>query len=239
MKNAIALLAVAGLASVAAAQTTVNISGVNTTDGSRGLNNAEVGDVIRATISIDHTDFSAAGAIFDILARGLGTADFNLAEDGTNAFSPWSIGRNPIYFSAFSDRPLGSTNPGNLFYSAVDASGTPYAGTADTVITTAGVTTTNSLFMSLAATPPGAGGFSSVFPIDSGEASFVFEFTYQGGTAEIELNVAQVATYSTSTSIGGNVSQNPDGVQLLTVVPAPASVALLGLGGLVATRRRR
>ena len=32
---------------------------------------------------------------------------------------------------------------------------------------------------------------------------------------------------------------NIDGDQFFTVVPAPASAALIGLGGLVATRRRR
>ena len=240
MKNTIALITVAGLASVAAAQT-VNITGVNSTDATRGLGNAEVGDVISASITIDHSEYSAGGAIFDILARGLGTADFNLAEvaGGPSATDWTDLGRNPLVVSAFSDRPAGSTSAGNRDFSPVDAAGTPYAGSADTVITSSGFTDTSSFFISLGATPPGAGGFVSFFPLLSGFSIYNFEFTYQGGTAEVELNVAQVATYANNTDVGGTTLQNPDGNQLLRVVPAPASAALLGLGGLAAVRRRR
>ena len=242
MQKSIAIVTIAGLAAAATAQTTIGLTGINVTDATRGLDNAEVGDVIEVSLVINHNQFSAAGAIFDILGRGVGTGDWNLAEDGTNAFSPWTIGRNPIYFSAFSDRPAGSTNPGNFTYEAVDAAGTPYAGNADSVLTTTTAGTNPSNFISLGATPPGAGGFVSVFPIDSGEASLVFRITYQGGTAELELNAAQVAVYPTSTSIGGIGLTGQDVAYagpLLRIVPAPASAALLGLGGLAAIRRRR
>lgn len=194
MKTA-AMIALAGMATIASAQVTVNL----THDDADSIIN--VGESVTWTLSIDFTD---AG----VLSGG------NMSIGGDNALG----------------------NSGDMAYTATN--GGNNGGTSNG----AGigfVNFTNSLFLEAFGSGPAltdnpfvVGTFSFTagaegnlnYSITKGEASSAFASTAQSAFAETLYNEA------------GETQIN---VQSLSIVPTPASAALLGLGGLVAVRRRR
>jgi hypothetical protein len=191
MKKIAALIVAAG-ACAANAQFAV-VSGVNSTDAMRGLNNAEVGDVISAVI----------------VATGGGPSNlfgvFFQIDAGDTALSNFSYSANPNISAIF------STQISNI---GVGVSGLY----SDLVVPTGvGIAVQANFGSSLGPDPV---------------STLSFDFVYGGGTVVIDL-----------VPLGFNYQDNSFvttyEVEALVVTPAPASAALLALGGLVAARRRR
>ena len=225
MKKSAVLLAVAGLATAAGAQSFAiySLDGVNLTDAGRGTDNADSGDVIRMSLRVNHDALSYAGGKVDI-SHGADDEDVVLTEDGFSfPFDPWVIGREPLFRIVASDGPADATRPFNE----------PIASVGGVI------SDINSDFFDFASTPPGLGGLAGAFPLADGEAIFVFDYTYNGGldTWDAKTN-GEARLWRDGNDINGAVVDARNG-DTFTVSPAPASLALLGLGGLVAARRRR
>lgn len=205
MKTA-ALIAVAGLASVAAAQSvTVNL----THDDADSM--IFIGESVTWTLSVSFTGFPT-GAV---------ASGGNMAINGNNA--------------------LGTS--GEMAYTAVNGGNakttTPESGTSNGAGITF-VSWTNSIFLE------SFGGGPTVK--DNPFVVGTFDFTAGAlGTLNYSLVTGQATSafvsidesaFSTQNFNLGDVALN---IQSLTIteIPSPASAAMLGLGGLVATRRRR
>lgn len=195
MKTA-AIIAVAGLASAAAAQSaTVSL----THDGGATVN---IGDTVTWTLSVAFTGAVAATGV-------------NMSIQGDNT--------------------LGSSS--SMTYTATNG------GNNDGASNGAGigfVSLTNSLFLeafgggaALRDNPLVIGTFSFTaasagtltYGVSKGQATSAFVSVGLSAFADVE--------FATTGDVAGI------NVQSLNIVPTPASAALLGLGGLVATRRRR
>lgn len=227
----IVLLAVAGLATAANAQITMNLSGVNMTDAGRGLANAEAGDVIRISMSATHTGMSLGLVKFDLsFANGL-AANLQLTETGDTNFSfnmdGIETGRHAHMANAVSDRPTAAGSGASLMTAFPDASGFVLSDAAGSGI-------------DLATFPPTQNLLITPFPISSDEVFFIFDYVYQGGTT-VEISAIARGSgriYRTSAD-GSGLSQAVDAGSSVVITPAPASLALVGVGGLIAARRRR
>ena len=193
MKKIAALIVAAG-ACAANAQFAV-VSGVNSTDAMRGLNNAEAGDIISVTIlaSGEVAGNPLFGVFFNILADNATLTNF--------AYN------NPLISTLFSTQiaGIGEFPAGSGVY-------------VDTFSANAGIAIQANFGSNLGADPVNA---------------LQFQFEYTGGTATVGLeplgmNYTNQGLFVTTYDVEG-----------LVVTPAPASAALLGLGGLVAARRRR
>jgi len=200
MKTA-ALILIAGLASVASAQSaTVNL----THDDADGL--IMIGDSVTWTMTVSFSGFAG-----DPVAGG-----GNMSIGGNNA-----VGTS----SAMTYTPTNGGNNGGTSNGA----GIGF------------VNWTNSLFLE-AFNPGSTADRANPFVVGT------FSFTGTGlGSVDYAVNIGQAASaflgidvsaFSTTNLTSANVGRN---IQSLTVtdIPSPASAALLGLGGLVATRRRR
>ena len=226
MKKSAVLLAVAGMATAASAQSFVTyfLDGVNLTDAGRGTTNADAGDVIRMSLRVNHDGLSYAGGKVDIAYGDVADGDITLTEDVfAFPFDPWELGRTPITRIVASDGPADSTQSRN-----------------EDIHASAGlITDINNDFFDFASTPPGLGGLAGAFPTADGDAIFVFDYVYQGGedTWDSATN-GEARLWRDAQDINGAVVDARNG-DTFTVTPAPASLALLGLGGLVAGRRRR
>lgn len=244
-KSAIALLAVAGLAGAASAQTfvTYDVVGENlTAGGGAGKSvNAAPGDVIRVRVQVLHDTLTYAGGQWDVFGTGLSAGDVGtLGEDGSPLPPPvgpaWEVGRNPLTRIVVSDRPDGATDPGNR---TVSAQTDPGLYGADVVISDDQLSAGSTGWFDMGSTPPGLGGLIGTFPIADGDDIFVFDYTYNGGTDTWNgATVDEAFVYTSGQSVSAARVPANFGDDF-TVVPTPASVALLGLGGLVAARRRR
>ncbi|MFT5424950.1 MAG: hypothetical protein ACI89L_002753 [Phycisphaerales bacterium] len=200
MKTA-ALIAIAGLASVASAQSaTVNL----THDDADGL--ILVGESVTWTMSVSFTGFTG-----DPVAGGGNMAingDNAVGTSGAMTYTPTNGGNNG-----------GSSNGAGIGF----------------------VNWTNSLF--LEAFNPGS-------PADRSNPFIVGTFSYTGdalGTANMSVDQGgavsaflgiDISAFATTNLNSADVARNVQGLTV-TDIPSPASAALLGLGGLVATRRRR
>ncbi len=226
MKKSVILLAVAGMATAASAQSFAEyfLNGENLTDAGRGTTNADAGDIIRMSLRVNHDSLSYAGGKAEILYGDVGDGDIVLTEDGFSfPFDPWVIGREPLFRIIASDGPADATRPHNVDIEAL-------AGK---------ITDINADYFDFASTPPGLGGLGAAFPLESGEATFVFDYTYQGGTDSWDAgHNGSARLWRDANDINGAVVDASSG-DTFFVTPAPASLALLGLGGLVAGRRRR
>ncbi len=226
MKKSAVLLAVAGMATAASAQSFAEyfLDGVNMTDAGRGTANADAGDVIRMSLRVHHDSLSFAGGKVDVAYGGVDDGDIVLTEDGFSfPFDPWEIGREPLFRIVASDGPADATRPHN-----------------EDIMASGGVITdVNNDYFDFASTPPGLGGLGAAFPLESGEAIFVFDYVYGGGedTWDAQTN-GEARLWRDGSDVNGAVVEASNG-RTFFVTPAPASLALLGLGGLVASRRRR
>lgn len=109
----------------------------------------------------------------------------------------------------------------------------------DTVISDDQLTAIDTGWFDSGTTPPGLGGLVGAFPIASGDRLFVFDFEYRGGRDVVSVATADEAFVYES---GGSVSALAVPARFgtgLTIVPAPAGGAVLGLGGALAFARRR
>ncbi|MEZ6243149.1 MAG: hypothetical protein R3B57_08910 [Phycisphaerales bacterium] len=192
MKSAIAVAAVAGLATVASAQTgTVTL----TAGGMTGSISAASGDMI--TINVYAASDSGPGVFsFDIQV--------------TSGDGGFSVSGGPTVGGAY------------VF---------GWAGSA------------------LANGATGLGGSTDIFgptfdaPLD-GLLLYSFQVTYNGGTVTFNSSDGAGPNPALQTVTEGGIVLLPAQFasivhDSLTITPAPSGIALLGLGGLVATRRRR
>ena len=183
--NKIALLAVAGIASTAAAQATINVSASETTVDTT---NGPV--TVRVSVSITG-------------AQGLTTFDNIVSATGAAATFGNQTFDNPFLFTAvpgiteFTDVAGGFRATGSApLFSGLDVSGLQYS----------------------------------------------FDVTFeQGALGQAEVGVSEsgfspLATFGLFSDAYAEVNVNNASFNL---VPAPGSLALLGLGGLAAARRRR
>jgi hypothetical protein len=77
-------------------------------------------------------------------------------------------------------------------------------------------------------------GYPKTFAIDMGDSTYRLGFDFQQWSPDLTF------TISTSGQFGlADESWGIDNVSITSVVPTPGSVAMLGLGGLMAARRRR
>lgn len=241
MKNALALVVVAGAASSALATSTLSIMSSVNGGAFASANNVVSGDVVRVRVSIG-TDLAAAvglsGATYQVTASNFG---------GGNTLAPWSV-------SGPSTDPLGpgvqdqANGNGRLApFAASAATALPTANLAAGVLTIGGSGTGGRIASGQNA--PSLSG--SRFETDNPVAIFQFTFTVGAGYSlndVIAINVTNFLNPTTTgarwyNNIGGTTAVNDANPVLregtLTFVPTPGALALLGLGGLVAGRRRR
>lgn len=230
----IVMITVAGLAASASAQTIAyNLSGQNLTQGTpRGnLVGAAVGDTIRIWLSADHDGLSIGLAKFDILMDGGATpGQVMLDETATAGFDLTDdlAGRHPHMRQATSDKPTAGGSGASLI--------TAFATDGDTVT----LSDAAQAGIDLGTFPPTFNPLIGLFPISTGEQFFAFDFVYQGGVVNMSTVVRGAGRiYRNSTDGNGQSVSAPTVGTGVTITPAPASLALLGLGGLVANRRRR
>ncbi len=230
MKKSVILLAVAGLAGVAAAQptfATYTMSATNMTDAGRGTDNALAGDVFRVYLAVEHDGHSYAGGKVEMLYTGVNDADITISEPNAGMLGipgeAWEPGRYGLFRIVASDGPGDATDPHN----------------EDVVASGGKITDVNNDFFDFASTPPGLGGLSGPFPLPSGGAIFAFDYVYDGGVDTWDaVSNGTARIWRDASDINGEVVPADSGATLV-ISPAPASLALLGLGGLVAGRRRR
>ncbi len=208
----IGLVAVAGLAAAANAQTVTYSWSV--VSGSTSLNPGE-SVTLALSASRDMGDFYAGGK-FNIRIDGLDATDGvgggGAAGDTDAAYGGRRPGGANSGYRNFPSGPMALTLNGNVL------EGTGAGGSIDH-----------------ATIPPILGGNP-----DLANPTEFFRFTFTAGTV---AGTRSIVTQFTDAQIAVNgipsAASFVDGAIDINVVPAPASMALLGLGGLVAGRRRR
>lgn len=222
MKKIAALLTVAGLAAGANAQS-VQIDLKVSTDGTNWQDAVEVlpGTTVQGAMFINWSGgYGFAGIVTNITGSGLAAGD-SASIAGGGRQTPWTFG-------AATDAVYAS---GNSF--RIDAA--------------SDVNNSNEQGIAILQNTPSAAGtnYSTVnpalvyrFSIIIGAVDTDRTITLESLLSEVKRGVASIHSSSTSTR-GTNVSNlSTDGASI-RVVPAPSALALLGLGGLVAGRRRR
>lgn len=215
-----------------------------------------VGLVNDSQLAADANRASSGGA--DIRDLGPdGSTDPAVTTRKRIAVMKWDLGSIVGPGETISSITLQATNTGqatgNLieFFAAIDGGAADLQG--ETLLETQ-VTALNWAGYNFGGSPPPAGGFDSTIPLDlpqfapvgsSAAPSGLFGVTISDGdllaAANADTNgVLMIAALPTSdrgiTLTRGNV--NSDIRLVVTVVPEPASLALVGLGGLAVLRRR-
>lgn len=241
MKNALALVVVAGLASSAFAASTVSIMSSVNGGAFAASNSVTGGDVVRVRV-VCATDLAAA--------VGLSGATFNVSGTGfgTSVLAPWSV-------SGPSSDPLGPgvqdlvNGNGRLApFAASAATAVPTGGIAAGVLSIGGSGTGGRIAIGQSPAALAGSRFNGNNPVA------VFQFTFVAGAGNLGDTISMAVTnflnpttngvrwFSSLTTTTGNAVSDPNPVLregTLTYVPTPGALALLGLGGLVAGRRRR
>ncbi|MCC6285151.1 MAG: PEP-CTERM sorting domain-containing protein [Phycisphaerales bacterium] len=230
MKKSLFVAALAGAAMAASAQNSVTfvLTATNLTDNLRGTN-ALPGDVFRIEISAIHTGMSLGLAKFDLAFDGSSPAQGNFTESGAPVFNLGAdMGRHPFMRNAVSDRPVGSPTGASAM--------TAFVSDADTWT----LSDAAASGIDLATFPPTANLLVGIDPISSGEAFYAFGYTYDGGTDTISMVIRGASRlFRSATDGSGATVSSPIVENDIVITPAPASLALLGLGGFAAARRRR
>lgn len=193
MKSAIAIAAIAGLASAAAADLTVNIN--------FGATQIEVGQTTTVTMT---ATFTGVGVPY------MSVANFGLTGNDAAA--------------AASNLVLGDWHMAAIAPIAGSVSGSGLSGVKlqqQALFGAVNTTSTGLVIASWTVTGIGEGGLVSYTGVNGSPISF--------GVNDANNAFGQPVGYDTSVITSGT----------LLVTPAPSAMALLGLGGLVAGRRRR
>lgn len=241
MKYALALVVVAGAASSTLAASTLSILSSVNGGAFAASNDVTTGDVVRVRV-VAATNLSQA--------VGLSGATFNISAtnfSATNALAAWST-------SGPSTDPLG---PGVQDSGSGNGRLAPFAASAATALPTstlaAGVLSINGSGtggrIAVGQNAPSLAG--SRFNGNNPVAIFQFTFTVGSGYSvgdAISVAVTNFLNPGTTgvrwyNNLGGTTAVSDPNPALeggtLNFVPTPGALALLGLGGLVAGRRRR
>jgi uncharacterized protein (TIGR03382 family) len=224
MTKVFGILAVAGLAAGAQAQGTRIDLLVSSDGGATWSNNVDVlpGTVVKAAIFVSTDAYGFAGASITALTAtgGIGDTAAFAAGSATGRVAPFNFGAatNAIFAIAGGFRIDAASDPGN--------------------------SNTAAGFLFAQRDPASAGG--SYVDASQTRLAFAFDVSVSGDNTLRVINMAfgplvrGVATVHTSAGAtrGTQVQATLDGATI-TVVPTPATLALVGLGGLVAGRRRR
>ncbi len=216
--------------SVACAQTFARyfLDAINMTDQDRGTGDAAVGDVIRMSLRVEHDSLSYAGGKIEMLYSGVRSGAIAVLEDDSTGFpyDPWEFGREALFRIVASDGPVETRRPHNEDVVAMgDGVGK--------------ITDVNDDFFDFASTPPGLGGLAGAFPLADGEAIFVFDYVYEGGVQLWDAgHNGRARLWRDGTDINGIEVPASSGATFV-VSPAPSGMGVIGLGLLVAGRRRR
>ena len=205
------VLCVVGPAALGQTFVTYVVDGENLATGERGHEiRALAGDTIRVAVRPVHDAMSFGGGRIDVLLEGVFPEDIGvLEEDG----KPWELGRTPVMRIGGGDSPDGnfggnvSARPDTGFYGV------------DTVITDDQFRDDFTGWFDFASTPPGLGGLAGVFPVESGDRLFVFDYVYVGGRDDIGIASSKEARlWRDQQDING------------AVVPADAGLGLIVAG---------
>lgn len=224
MTKIFGMLSVAGMAVGANAATSIDLL-VSSDGGATWSNNVAVlpGSVVRCAIFVSTDAFGFAGATIQSLT-GAGTAGDSAAFAAgsfTGRVAPFNFGSatNAIFAQANGFRIDASSDAGNSN-------------------TAAGLT--------FAQRDPSSGGLANYALGSSPAMAFAFDVTVGAGfdrdivmtLGALVRGVANVHTSSSATRGTSVQDVTLDGASI-RVVPTPATLALVGLGGLVIGRRRR
>jgi uncharacterized protein (TIGR03382 family) len=216
MNRILALAAVAGIAGIAQAQNTVTFDIQVSTDGSTW------GD------SVAVNSYSATTVFGRLVLRGSLAGNTNIV-----GLPGGTLGSLPVSNTLASDA---TSNLAGRFASASPASNIALrgAGTAGAAIDRSS-TASNITLQNLPPNSGGLGGNDVVF------MTFNFDLGTSAADRTLALSVGTTSSISIYTTAGGSSSTATtirDGASII-VTPAPGALALVGLGGLVAGRRRR
>lgn len=173
------------------------------------------------------------------LLGGVDSLDMNIKTDATRAGSPQTVTLDFSFSAGFMNSSF-TVNANPLVFSPI----TNVVGVAS-----AALTVQDRFNDGVTVSPNGAGAYSALY-----NGGTVFDDLFTGGVVTgaggtSANDVTNGGSYSFVAASVSDISAKWDftisafdsatGTSVFTVVPTPASAALLGLGGLVATRRRR
>lgn len=259
MKYALAIAAAAGLATVANAATAINFDVSN--DGGNTWSssiNADTGQTVYVRMRVSLSGATALGlsgfTVQPVLSNwgagdvrngftfpGLdntGAATTETTYDGRHVRTTPSTNTGRIF--PFGSGGQGASSSSGLLTSFVDAGNRlRFAGSKNTT-----ETTNVAWGVAIAQNPPALAGTN--FNSDMDAVVFRYSITLGAGhSAAMVADMTQLSgglikwylnTTGTSVLSDNSISVNPGTINF---VPAPGAMALLGLGGLVASRRRR
>ena len=228
MKNVIAgLIAVSGLAGVASAGASNFSFQVSTDGGATWGSSASTTPgstvLVRLAVSTSDTVYGFAGATYNIQGDGLdASSTANIADAGYGRQSGYNFGAGTqkVFYSGTKFKIDASSDSG-------------FPGS-----TTAGINSAQNTPLALGST------------FNQGNPAVIYMFAMNVGAGQLadititttadQVKGGLVLWYGTNSSSKGDVQDTVGTISGATIhVPAPASLAMLGLGGLVAGRRRR
>lgn len=242
MKYALALVAVAGIAGAASAQTQL-LFNVSVDGGAFGAS-ATVGEG-------SHTVVVEVSAVKPASAAQVGLAGFN--------FKPQVLGPSAITIGSWSV-PQASTGNGGPGVVGSGATGrlAPFAGAGATNLPIVaaiaggvelrGAAASSAIPVSQNPASLSANSFGNYFNASNSPTVFRFTFTFSGVNGDnfgVSVPLANVTSQpkwfndGLSSSVAYATDANNIFGAAIHVTPTPGTLALLGLGGLVAGRRRR
>lgn len=215
MNRILALAAVAGIAGIANAQTQVTFDVEVSLDGSSWSENVNV-------------SYAPTNVFVRLVFRGLlnGSADIIGFPGGTVANFPVSNTLASDASSAMAGRFAAASPASNIALRG--------AGTAGAAIDRSTLSQ-NITFQNLAPNFNGVAGNDVVF------MTYTLNLGASAADRTLELGVGTTSNINIYTTAGGSstAAQTVRDGATITVTPAPGALALVGLGGLVAGRRRR
>lgn len=261
MKFALALVAAAGLAATANAQSTSRVifessfdNGASWAGGAVNRTvapNSTVNMMVRARIVLNGTDtvLGLAGITFQPKLTGWGAGDvrnpFTTADGSGVSEEPQT---NTGRILPFASSGMGSGSASGLLTSHVDGGNTLRFAGANAV-----AQTTNLAWgVSSGQVPPNLANPPSSFR--SGTDVVVFRYSVSLAVADMDRDLSALCDVSAILQTRASWYRNPNGAGSLLatvgandmiannihlMVPAPGALALAGLGGLVVARRRR
>lgn len=216
MNRILALAAVAGIAGIAQAQNTVTFDVEVSSNGSDWQENVAVNTLDATNIFVRVVLRGALAGSTDIIGLPGGTiSNFPISNTLAGDAASATAGR----FAASSPASnIALRNPGTAT-AAIDRS----------------TVSNNITFQNLAPNFGGAAGNDVVF------MTYTLNLAASAASRTLELGIGNLTNIAIYTTAGGS-SSSATGVKdgaTITIVPAPGALALAGLGGLVAGRRRR